>query len=128
MATTTNLRKRNTTAPKVGANEMGKLPPQAPELEESVLGALMIEKDAYATIADLLRPESFYMDSNACIFEAIRTLAAQEAPIDVLSVVEQLKFQGDLEKMEKGTVLFSKKIPIHLLTNLPNPSIILKWH
>ena len=77
---------------------MGKLPPQAPELEESVLGALMIEKDAYASIADLLRPESFYVDSNACIFEAIRALAAKDAPIDMLSVVEQLKAQGNLEK------------------------------
>ena len=67
MATTSNNRKK-TTIPKVGANEMGKLPPQAPELEESVLGAQMIEKDAYASIADLLRPESFYADSNACIF------------------------------------------------------------
>ena len=99
MATSTNNRKRNTTTlAKVGANEMGKLPPQAPELEESVLGALMIEKDAYATIADLLRPESFYVDSNACIFDAIRTLAAKDAPIDLLSVVEQLKSQGNLEK------------------------------
>lgn len=97
MATTSNNRKKTAT-PKVGANEMGKLPPQAPELEESVLGALMIEKDAYASIADLLRPESFYADSNACIFEAIRSLAAKDAPIDLLSVVEQLKAQGELEK------------------------------
>ena len=84
--------------PKLGANEMGKLPPQVPELEESVLGALMIEKDAYASVADLLRPESFYVDSNACIFDAIRGLAAKDAPIDMLSVVEQLKQQGNLEK------------------------------
>ena len=94
----TNNRKKTTAIPKVGANEMGKLPPQAPELEESVLGALMIEKDAYASVADLLRPESFYMDSNACIFEAIRSLAAKDAPIDLLSVIEQLKSQGNLEK------------------------------
>jgi len=100
MANSTNNRKR-TNAPtlvKVGANEMGKLPPQAPELEESVLGALMIEKDAFASIADLLRPESFYSDRNSHIFEAIRSLAAKDAPIDLLSVVEQLKSTGNLEK------------------------------
>ena len=54
--------KRKTTQPtiiKVGANEIGKLPPQALELEESVIGAMMIEKDAFNTVADLLRPESF---------------------------------------------------------------------
>ena len=107
MATSTNNRKRTTTPTlaKVGANEFGKLPPQAPELEESVLGALMIEKDAYATIADLLRPESFYSDRNSLIFEAIRSLAAIEAPIDVLSVVEQLKTMGALEKAGGVTYL-----------------------
>ena len=63
MATATNKTKRKTTQPtiiKVGANELGKLPPQALELEASVIGALMIEKDAFSSITDLLRPESFY--------------------------------------------------------------------
>ena len=61
-----NNRKRTpqTTIIKVGANETGKLPPQAQELEDSVLGALMIEKDAYGSVADLLRPEVFYKDQN----------------------------------------------------------------
>ena len=58
MATSTNKPKRKTNAPttiiKVGANDMGKLPPQAPELEASVIGAMMIEKDAFASVADLL--------------------------------------------------------------------------
>jgi len=99
-STTTNSRKRRTepTLIKVGANELGKLPPQAPELEESVLGALMIEKDAFGTVADLLRPESFYSDRNRHIFEAIRTLASKEAPVDVLSVAEQLRTMGTLEQ------------------------------
>ena len=59
-----NSRKRTQTPTiiKVGANEFGKLPPQAPELEDSVLGALMIEKEAYSTVPDLLRPEVFYKD------------------------------------------------------------------
>ena len=90
-------RKNNTqTTPKVGPNEFGKLPPQAPELESSVLGALMIEKDAYMTVADLLRPESFYKDQNRMVFEAIRTLASQDQPIDVLSVAEKMKNLGTL--------------------------------
>ena len=65
-------RKNTTTVIKVGANDLGKLPPQAIELEDSVLGALMIEKEAYTTVADLLRPESFYKDQNRLIFEAVR--------------------------------------------------------
>ena len=100
MATATNKTKRKTTQPtiiKVGANELGKLPPQALELEASIIGALMIEKDAFSSITDLLRPESFYSDQHRHIFEAVQALSAKDAPIDVLSVAEQLKLAGKLE-------------------------------
>ncbi|MBR7154686.1 MAG: replicative DNA helicase [Paludibacteraceae bacterium] len=93
-----NKRSQQTTIIKVGANEAGKLPPQAQELEDSVLGALMIEKDAYSTVADLLRPEVFYKDQNRVVFEAIRELAAKDQPIDIMTVGEKLKSQGTLEK------------------------------
>lgn len=82
---------------KVGPNDLGKLPPQAPELEESVLGALMIEQNAFATVADLLRPPSFYKDQHRYIYEAIQSLAAKEQPIDILTVAESLKRLGTLE-------------------------------
>ena len=106
MATSTNNKRKtaNTTIIKVGANELGKLPPQAPELEASVIGALMIEKDAFSSITDLLRPESFYSDQHRHIFEAIRALSAKDAPIDVLSVAEQLKSTGKLE--QAGGVIY----------------------
>ena len=69
MATSTKNSKKKTTPTivTVGANEIGKLPPQALDLEESVLGALMIEKEAYGIVADLLRPESFYSDQHRYI-------------------------------------------------------------
>lgn len=110
MPTPTNKTKRKTTQPtiiKVGANEMGKLPPQALELEQSVIGALMIEKDAFATVADLLRPESFYSDQHRHIFEAIRSLSTKDAPIDVLSVTEELRTMGNLE-LAGGVVYLSE--------------------
>ena len=94
----TTKTKNKTTIIKVGPNDLGKLPPQAPELEASVLGALMIEKDAYASVADLLRDESFYVDQNRMVFQAIRELAGKDQPIDVLSVAEKLKTLGTLEQ------------------------------
>ena len=107
MASTTTKTPRKRSQPptviKVGANETGKLPPQAPELEEAVLGALMIEKDAYGTVADLLRPEVFYNDKHRLIFEAIRALAAKEEPIDLMTVGEKLRQQGTYEEAG-GTV------------------------
>ena len=107
MATPTNRTKRKTVQPtiiKVGANELGKLPPQALELEASVIGALMIEKEAFSSITDLLRPESFYSDQHRHIFEAVQALSAKDAPIDVLSVAEQLKQSGKLE--QAGGVIY----------------------
>ncbi|MBR4706410.1 MAG: replicative DNA helicase [Paludibacteraceae bacterium] len=99
MAVTTKNNKRSSqTIIKVGANEMGKLPPQAPELEDSVLGAIMLEKDAYGTVADLLRPEVFYKDQNRMVYEAIRELASKDQPIDSMTVCEKLRAQGTLEK------------------------------
>ncbi len=96
-------RSSQTTIIKVGANEMGKLPPQAQELEDSVLGAILIEKDAYGSVADLLRPEVFYKDQNRVIYEAIRALASKDEPIDTMTVCEKLKNQGTLEQAG-GTV------------------------
>ncbi len=77
--------------------DYGKLPPQAVDLEEAVLGAVMIEKDAINEISDLLREESFYVDKHQRIWRAIRTLDQSQRPIDLLTVTEQLKKQGDLE-------------------------------
>ena len=93
-----NKRSTQTTIIKVGANEMGKLPPQAQELEDSVLGAIMLEKEAYGSVADLLRPEVFYKDQNRMVYEAIRELAGKEQPTDALSVAEKMRSLGTLEK------------------------------
>jgi len=77
--------------------EIGKLPPQVPELEEAVLGALMLEKDAYSVVSDILKPESFYNPVHNIIFGAIQGLAVQQKPVDVLTVVEELKRRGELQ-------------------------------
>lgn len=78
-------------------NEMGKLPPQAIEMEEAVLGALLIEKDSLTSVIDVLKADSFYKDANQKIFTAILTLFAKSEPIDILTVTQQLRQNGDLE-------------------------------
>ncbi|MCF0159621.1 MAG: replicative DNA helicase, partial [Bacteroidaceae bacterium] len=65
-------RKRNAEQP-VQADGEGHLPPQAPELEKAVLGALLLEQDAYPLVADLLKPESFYEVRNQLIYKAVLT-------------------------------------------------------
>lgn len=76
---------------------MGKLPPQAVDLEEVVLGALLIEKQSLLLIIDKLKPEAFYKDNHQKIFTAIVALFANNNPIDILTVTAQLRKQGELE-------------------------------
>ena len=77
--------------------DIGKLPPQARELEEAVLGALMLEKDAYSIVGEILKPESFYDPTHQLVYGAIQGLSMQQKPVDVLTVVEELKRRGELE-------------------------------
>lgn len=79
------------------ASGLGKLPPQAIDLEEAVLGALMLEKDALSAVIDILKPEIFYKDSHQKVFEAIQALFQKSSPVDILTVTAQLRQQGDLE-------------------------------
>ena len=78
---------RNTKSTKVQpVNDYGRIQPQAPELEEAVLGALMIEKDAYSLVSEILRPESFYERRHQLIYSAITDLAVNQKPVDILTV------------------------------------------
>lgn len=76
----------------------GRLPPQAIELEEAVLGAVMLE-NAINDIIGILKPESFYKDANCIIYKAILRLAHQSFPIDILTVTQELKKTGELESV-----------------------------
>tara|TARA_B100000579_G_scaffold65652_2_gene48863 strand:- start:9420 stop:10913 length:1494 start_codon:yes stop_codon:yes gene_type:complete len=77
--------------------ELGRLPPQALDLEESVLGALMLEKEALTNIIDILKPENFYKDAHKEIYQAIIDLFNNSQPIDLLTVTNQLKKNGTLD-------------------------------
>lgn len=71
--------------------------PQAVEIEKMVLGALMIDKDAFSVVSEILHPETFYEPRNQKIYKAIQTLSLNEDPVDIMTVVEELKREGTLE-------------------------------
>lgn len=76
---------------------IGKLPPQALDLEEAVLGALMIEKDALTNVIDILKADSFYKDAHREIYQAILELFQESLPVDLLTVTDRLRKRGKLE-------------------------------
>lgn len=78
---------------------LGRLQPQARELEEAVLGALLLEKDAYSMVSDILKPECFYDNIHRQIYTAIVDLAVAQRPVDMLTVTEQLRKKGELEEV-----------------------------
>ena len=75
------------------------MPPQSVETERTVLGALMIDKDAFTVVSEILRPETFYEPRNQKVFAAIQTLSIKEQPVDLVTVTEQLKRDGTLEEV-----------------------------
>lgn len=78
-------------------NELGKMPPQAIDLEEAILGAIMLEKHAMQSVVDILSPESFYKEHHEWIYEACLTLFKCSYPIDILTVTQELKRTKKLE-------------------------------
>ena len=106
-------------APKT--DEYGHLQPQVLDFEKAVLGALMIEKDAYSQVSEILHPESFYEPRHQRIFAAIRQLNIEQKPVDILTVTEELNRQGVLEDV--GGPFY-----ITQLSSLVNSSAHLEYH
>ena len=93
-------------------------PPSAPEIEASVLGAMMIEKEAVAKAMEMLIPDSFYVKAHRLIFEAMISLFDSDEPIDTVTLYEELKKRGHLEEAG-GAVYLSK-----LSQNIPSAANI----
>lgn len=75
----------------------GKVPPQAKDLEEAVLGAIMLEKSAFETVAEILKPACFYVEAHQRIFSAMQGLSQKTLAIDMLTVVEELRMREELD-------------------------------
>lgn len=101
--------------------DFGKMPPQNVELEQVVLGAILLEKDAIFNIIDIILPECFYKDSHQKIFSAALNLFSENKPIDILTVTEQLMKSGKLDEVG-GPVYISK------LTDRVGSSANLEYH
>src|SRR6476661_1370985 len=98
----TNLNKDRKTRQRKGSIDLstmvyGKVPPQAKDLEDAVLGAIMLEKSAFDTVVEILKPECFYVEAHQRIFRSMQGLQQKNLPIDLLTVVEELKFREELE-------------------------------
>jgi replicative DNA helicase len=88
-----------TGGPDLSSYVFGRVQPQATDLEEAVLGAIMLDKDALPVVLDILQPDSFYTEAHQTIYAAMKTLFSKSEPIDLLTVTEALRKSGELEKI-----------------------------
>lgn len=105
----------------VSVQVYGKIPPQARELEEAVLGAILIEKDAFNSVASFLKPECFYVNTHAIIYQTCINLFVKSHPIDLMTVADELLKIGKLE--EVGGAYFLSN-----LTNKVASSANIEYH
>lgn len=91
-------RKKQTDNLSAAATEIGNVPPQATDIEEAVLGAMMVSTESVDQVMDLLTPSSFYDIKNRFIFEAMFELFNERSPIDMLTVVEKMKHKETLNE------------------------------
>ena len=91
--------KRATKSEDLSAYMFDKVQPQAIEVEKAVLGALMLDTDAVASVIDILRPQSFYVSIHQKIYECISDLYSRNQPIDLITVVEIMRKYGGLEEV-----------------------------
>lgn len=80
-------------------NRYNSVPPNENGMECAILGALMIDRDAYSVVCEMLKPEYFYLPHNQKVYQAIINLSKKDAPVDIWTVTEQLAKQGDLEEV-----------------------------
>ena len=111
------LKLQNYTSPALD----GKLQPQATDLEEAVLGAMMLEKESLSNVIDILKPEAFYRPAHQSIYRAILDLFNNSEPVDLLTVTSQLKKNGELD-MAGGAYYISQ------LTNRVASSANAEYH
>ncbi|MDR0688360.1 MAG: replicative DNA helicase, partial [Prevotellaceae bacterium] len=110
-------RKQEVSVATVGL-ELGKVPPQALDLEAAVLGAAMLEKDAVVDVLDVLKPESFYKDAHQKIFRAVSSLSHRLEPVDIYTVTQELRKENLLEEVGGAQYLSSLTLKVGSAANI----------
>lgn len=108
-----NLRKNKTD---ISSMVYGKVPPQANELEEAVLGAIMLEKDKMAEVLEIIQsPDCFYVPAHQKIYASVRNLFDKGMPVDLLTVTEELRKTSELEIV--GGAYFLTKLTMNVVSS-----------
>lgn len=95
----------------------GKIPPQSPEMEQSVLGIILNEQHALESVSEILQPDNFYLEHHTKIYENLIVLAQQGQPTDIISLTEQLRKVGELESI--GGIYYLQQLTNTTVSSAP---------
>lgn len=98
MQRNTRTRKNQDVLQSVLSAELGKLPPQALDVEEVLLGSMLLDKDAVSSVIESLLPEHFYKEAHQMVYSSMVSLFNTGNPVDIITVVDQLRKDGNLDK------------------------------
>jgi replicative DNA helicase len=105
-----------------------KIPPHSDEAEKSVLGAILIDRDAIISVAEFLRPEHFYKEANGKIFEAILSLFEKREPVDLVTLTDELKKMGDYQEIGGAEYLMNLVNVVPTAANIEHYGHIVRDH
>lgn len=108
------------------SEEPTKIPPQARDFEQAILGAMMLESDAVDTVAEILIPDDFYVIAHQKIYSAIKELINKNEPVDILTVKNKLKEQGDMESIGGAMYITELTTKINSAANIEYHARIVK--
>ena len=103
-----------------GPSPISRALPQSLEAELSVLGGILLDNNALNNIADVLKPEHFYRESHAAIFQAMQALAERAAPVDLVTLGEELRGAGELERIGGHATLSSLLEAVPTAAHVPH--------
>jgi replicative DNA helicase len=115
--------KRNNDVP---SGPDGRIPPYNQDAEAAVLGGILLNNDALALVQDIIRPQDFYMEVHRRIYEAIEALSKSSQPVDHLTLGNELKNRGDLEKIGGAIVLANLTDSVATVANVDHYARIVK--
>ncbi|MBP3907229.1 MAG: replicative DNA helicase [Peptostreptococcaceae bacterium] len=106
--------------------DIGRIPPHSVESEQSILGSILLDKDAIITVTETIQPEDFYKEAHKIIYECMLKLNSKNEPIDLITLTEELKKQDSLENIGGISYITSLSTIVPTTTNVKYYADIVK--
>ena len=106
--------------------DMTRIPPHSVESEQSILGSILLDKEAIITVSETINPDDFYKEAHKIIYESMIKLSNKSEPIDLITLTEELKKQGHLDDVGGISYITSLSTIVPTTSNVKEKSVLRK--